>query len=1295
MDTNREQSLRGLSSSLKVLQFSIASIVILISLLVLIGWYLQVPRLVQIVPTFAPMQYNTAICFLLSGIGLFCVSRSPKVAGIFGVALLLISLITTLQYLFNVNFGIDELAMKAFTTVKTSHPGRMAPNTGLCFILTGIITFLYGFFSHTRAVAVAGFILTLIVGVLSFVALFGYMAGLSTAYGWGTLTRMAVHTSIGFILMSIGLICCYLTLKETEYYKNSALYPMSVLIFGVFLSFLFWQALYSGQSINIQKVIDHQGNFISKVLQKTLEQNIEAVHRLFYRSNDSSYRTIENLNNDISYYFNHMDALSVLSLQYYLSTKPLFKVSRSISSDEGQSLLLQCRHAFLGKQHSNFENIDDFLCIQNKARNAIAIISLEDLIKPLLAEENLEDFNIWIVEGKNVIYQTNLSRAFDNNNNDGSFIKTITLGNLKWTLKIRPDEEFFEDATEHFPNLLFGFCLFITLILCYMIRLWQKSMSQKNVLEHFVVRQNNLEKNLNSIIETSKEAIVIANLEKTIVFCNNEASQLWGIKENAIIGDSVDHYIQYWEITQENIFSINSDYREFSNKKLITIQTGRGVEIPVEITINFIEYDAKQCVIFSLYDISDRVRFEKQITQQAETMQLIYDITSSIPGIKDNEQSFQNCLDMICQSLKWPIGHVYLRDPDQAEFMASKIWYLNDPEKLSSFQSNIQSKKIYKGQGLIGGVWALKKARWVEDIDSDDDFLDKENFRPIGLKSAIAFPILMFQEVVAIFEFFSYEVKLIDNKLLQTFEVMGQQIGRLLEREEAQNSLEIAELKNRLLLNSAGEGIYGLDLEGKATFVNNATRHILGFTEEELLHKKMHDVIHHSYQDGTPYPVESCPIYAAFTDGEEHRVDQDIFWKKNGMPINVEYVSTPMHDDTGKIIGSVVVFNDISEKLRLEKEKREQEEYYRTALESITDYAIVSLDRKGNVTSWNIGAEKIKGYQKEEILNKHFSIFYPQEDSEYLPKQLLEKAAENGSVQHTGWRVKKDGTLFWADVVINALYDDNHKIRGYIKITRDITDRKKVEDELKSYSDELEKSNQELDSFAYIASHDLREPLRGITNMSSFLLEDYTDKLDDTGKDYLNRLAKLCSRLENFIDALLQYSRVGRLDLAFKKVCLNTIVSEKIDLIAQFIQDHHAEVKIEVPLPTIVCDQSRIGEVFLNLITNGIKYNDSKNKIIEISFEENTENYIFCVQDNGIGIEEKNYQKIFRIFTRLHGKEKYGGGTGAGMTIVKKIIEKHHGKVWIDSEVGKGSKFYFSISKKLLENNSKEKENER
>ncbi|MBE9206258.1 GAF domain-containing protein [Nostoc sp. LEGE 06077] len=243
-------------------------------------------------------------------------------------------------------------------------------------------------------------------------------------------------------------------------------------------------------------------------------------------------------------------------------------------------------------------------------------------------------------------------------------------------------------------------------------------------------------------------------------------------------------------------------------------------------------------------------------------------------------------------------------------------------------------------------------------------------------------------------------------------------------------------------------------------------------------------------------------------------------------------------------------------------------------------------------------------------------------------------------------------------------------------------------EELAKINQELERSNRELASFAYAASHDLKEPLRGIYNFSTILIEDYAQVLDEDGIDYLQTVLSLSVRMETLINSLLRLSQLGQTEPDFQLTDLNELLNQVIDVISA--SRHNAELNIQIPrpLPTVQCDAVLLNEVFTNLIINALKYNDKPEPSVEIGFISDKESDklpksallpVFYVKDNGIGIQAHHYQTIFRLFKRLHSQEKYGGGTGAGLAISKKIVELHNGQIWVESTVSIGSTFYFTL----------------
>jgi PAS domain S-box-containing protein len=365
-----------------------------------------------------------------------------------------------------------------------------------------------------------------------------------------------------------------------------------------------------------------------------------------------------------------------------------------------------------------------------------------------------------------------------------------------------------------------------------------------------------------------------------------------------------------------------------------------------------------------------------------------------------------------------------------------------------------------------------------------------------------------------------------------------------------------------------------------------------------------------------------------------------------------------------------------------EKSLRETGDY----LENLINYAsapIIVWNPQFCITRFNHGFESLTGRRANDVMGKPLSLLFPADQVE-SSMEVIRKTSTGERWEDVEIEILRlDGAIrivLWNSATIYE--SDGKTMLATIAQGVDITERKKAEDNLVDAVKELERSNKELDDFAYIASHDLKEPLRGIHNYSSFLLEDCADKLDDVDKNKLNTLVYLTKRLESFINELLKFSRVGRVTFTMDEIKIDDVVKDALVILKPTLEKEHIDIRIPRPLPKVKCDHYQIVEVFQNLISNSVKYNDKLDKWIEIGYieREKISAYdIFYVRDNGIGIDKKYHDSIFTIFKRLHGRDKFGGGTGAGLTIVKKIIERHGGKIWLESIPAEGSTFYFTL----------------
>lgn len=525
---------------------------------------------------------------------------------------------------------------------------------------------------------------------------------------------------------------------------------------------------------------------------------------------------------------------------------------------------------------------------------------------------------------------------------------------------------------------------------------------------------------------------------------------------------------------------------------------------------------------------------------------------------------------------------------------------------------------------------------------------------------------------------------------------------------EAQLMLIKNEQKFRLLADTMPQNIWTSDTEGNLNYYNQSVLNYSGMSLKQLYEKGWLDIVHEDDREETTEKwMESITTGKDFL--YEHR-----FRRQDGTYRWQLSRAVPQKDENGNIqmwVGSSTdiqdqkVFLNELERQVLERTKelyqsneslKQSEERYHLMVEEVQDYAILYLNKEGIVENWNKGAEKIKGYTAEEIIGQSFSQFYTIEDQKsHLPQYLLEQAAKFGRFGQEGWRIKKDGTPFWAKVVITAVHNADGDVIGFSKFTHDLTAKKEADDKLKLNAAELEKNNielekmnKELQSFAYISSHDLQEPLRKIQTFSNQIIEREFDNLSESGRDRFQRMQNAAQRMQTLINDLLAYSRTNNQEVKLTKTNLDHIILDVIDDLKEELQHKNATVEVTKISADIEIVPFQIHQLMYNLVSNSLKFARTEvNPLIKINCEikkgnllnnENLDNDIeYChiaFSDNGIGFDQQYSKKIFEVFQRLHGKEVYQG-TGIGLAIVKKIIDNHKGYITASGELDKGATF--------------------
>ncbi|MEO8131180.1 MAG: ATP-binding protein [Bryobacteraceae bacterium] len=346
---------------------------------------------------------------------------------------------------------------------------------------------------------------------------------------------------------------------------------------------------------------------------------------------------------------------------------------------------------------------------------------------------------------------------------------------------------------------------------------------------------------------------------------------------------------------------------------------------------------------------------------------------------------------------------------------------------------------------------------------------------------------------------------------------------------------------------------------------------------------------------------------------------------------------------------------------------------YRYQVREMSDYAMFTIDPEGILLSWNAGVEKLLGYSEEEWVGQHARIiFTPAEKAIEVCESEMRKTLESGSATDIRWHRRKDGSEFFANGFMNVIRDESGALIGYAKVMSDETARKQLQDS-------LSESNAALEQFAYVASHDLQEPLRTMSTFAELLAKKYAGKFDNEADQFLGHIVKASQRMSDLVRDLLEYARATTEERRPDSVALDEDLEAALTHLTQAVQESGATITHD-PLPTVQADRGQMVRLFQNLIGNALKYRkpDEAPKI-HVSAQQGDGEWVIKVEDNGIGFDPEYATSIFTPFKRLHQAGDYPG-TGVGLAICKRIVEAHGGRIWAESKPGEGAVFGFALS---------------
>ncbi|MCE3233986.1 MAG: sensor signal transduction histidine kinase [Vampirovibrio sp.] len=483
-------------------------------------------------------------------------------------------------------------------------------------------------------------------------------------------------------------------------------------------------------------------------------------------------------------------------------------------------------------------------------------------------------------------------------------------------------------------------------------------------------------------------------------------------------------------------------------------------------------------------------------------------------------------------------------------------------------------------------------------------------------------------------------------------------------KQELQEQLSL----NKTITDNATSVFCLLDSEGMVLFWNPMGEAITGYTADELKGKRLHDIVHHTYPDGTPFPFEDCPVNRTLKRGEQFQSLETFWIRKDGTYLPIRWTVSSL-GLRGGISSFLLEVCDISTEKHFAREVE-------TIKYALNVSAIVDItDANGNFTFVNDAFCKVTKYFSQELLGKNINLL----DSGYHSSEFfssLWSTVQQGRIWTGEFCNKaKDGSIFWVYTTIVPYMGEDGASSQYIAIRYDITERKRMEQLLMERERVLNLKNQELDQFVTFASHDLKTPLRKIKNMTGFLQSTTTAGLTIESLDFLKRIQSSVDYMDGLIDDLLQLARSSKETISITPIDMPVLITQTLAELVESIESSHAQIDVDA-VCTIHGDKMQLQLLFKNLIENAIKFHKpGVPPVIKISAKQKDD--MTCeiqVRDNGIGFEQQYAERIFLAFERLHGKSEYSG-TGVGLAICQKIVERHHGSISAHSEPGEGTLF--------------------
>ena len=819
---------------------------------------------------------------------------------------------------------------------------------------------------------------------------------------------------------------------------------------------------------------------------------------------------------------------------------------------------------------------------------------------------------------------------------------------------------------------------------------------------------------LHAVLDTVGEGIITIDSDSAIVVVNREVQNIWGYTEDELVGKKVELLMP--ERYRDGHSAGLKRYIETGVPRImgtrIELEGLRkdGTVFPLEIRMAETTVGTRQLFTAAVRDVSDRKSVEAALEQRRRIEDLIASISTKFIDLPSNEidEGIVDALRAIGQVTGVDRSWVALLCEGKRTLHFTHEWCA---EGITLSHDNLEPMPVETIP------WAMEQLKRTETVyiprvaDMPPEAkVEKEAFKAHGVQSAIMVPIVHRRSLMGIVSFDSVRRENTWTKDdMALLRISGEIFANALERKETEEAIECLMRRNELILASAGEGIYGVDCKGTMTFANPEAARMIGCSVDELVGKPQHAILHHTRPDGTPYPQEDCPIYKAFQDGSINRIEDDVFWRKDGTSFPVSYTSTPIWEDD-KLVGAVVTFKDITERKREQETLENSISLLNATLDSTTDGILVA-DRAGRVVNFNQKfidmwglSTAVEVYQDHQQLMA--TVFDQLKDPESFSQRLKEIYAKPDE-ESCDVIEFKDGRVFERFTQPQRI---GGKSVGRVWCLRDATARKRAEEAIQQAYSELEQKVEErtrelrekqtqlvqaekmasLGQLVAGVAHEINTPL-GALKSNIDIFTRVTDKLKDLifdperssefreCPDTLKRLSSLetlnshnqtaIDRIVTIVTSLRKFARLDEAEL--DEVDLHEGLENTLILVQHELKNRIEVLKDYGKLPLIKCYPNQLNQVFMNLLVNASHAIQGHGKIFIRTYHEN-ETVVVEIRDTGKGISKENLHRIFDPGFTTKG---VGVGTGLGLSIVYQILKDHKGKIQVESELGQGTTF--------------------